>query len=127
MLVDRVEGCTRVLGAPKGWTPETSGDCHGLPIRDEMNGDVPCMISAWEPTPAELAALNLGAKVMLRLVGTGHPPVALYVSDVPDASAGEAGTAAIAKTSAVHEHATGAAGDAQTPSVSPLTSKENES
>jgi hypothetical protein len=41
----------------------------------------------WEPTPDELAALAHGAKVMLRVVGTGHPPVMLYVSDIPDAIA----------------------------------------
>lgn len=35
-----------------------------------------------EPTPAELAALNAGAKVMLRVVGQGHPPVMLYVGGV---------------------------------------------
>jgi hypothetical protein len=78
MIVARIEGCTRVLGAPPGWTPETSGPCLGLPIRDGVNGDVPCMESAWEPTPAELAALNNGGKVYLRILGTGHPPVMVY-------------------------------------------------
>lgn len=83
MIVARVENCTRILGAPPGWTPETSGECLGLPIRDEMNGDVPCMVSAWEPTPEELAALNAGAKVHLRLLGTGHTPVMVCVGDPP--------------------------------------------
>jgi len=78
MIPARISGCTRALGAPAGWTPETSGPCCGLPIRDEMNGDMPCMTSAWEPTPAELAALNNGGKVYLRVLGTGHPPVAVY-------------------------------------------------
>jgi len=81
MIPARIFECTRVLGAPPGWTPETSGPCLGLPIRDEINGDLPCMVSAWEPTPDELAALNAGAKVMLRIVGSGHPPVWLYVGD----------------------------------------------
>jgi hypothetical protein len=84
MLPARIEGCTRTLGAPKGWTPETSGPCRCLPIRDEMNGDAPCMVSAWEPTPAEMAAIAAGAKVMLRIVGTGHPPVMLYVAAPPE-------------------------------------------
>jgi hypothetical protein len=83
MIPARIDGCTRALGAPKGWTPETSGPCCGLPIRDEMNGDVACMISAWEPTPAELTALNAGAKVMLRVLGNGHPPVMLYTGEAP--------------------------------------------
>lgn len=81
MIPARIAGCTRVLGAPLGWTPETSGEVCGQPIRDEMNGDVPCMVSAWEPTPAEIAAIVVGAKVNLRVVGCGHPPVMLFVGD----------------------------------------------
>lgn len=81
MIVARIDGCTRALGAPAGWNPERDGYCGTLPIRDEMNGGVPCMVSAWEPTPAELAALNAGAKVMLRVVGGGHPPVMLWVGE----------------------------------------------
>lgn len=83
MIPARIENCTVVLGAPPGWTPETSGPCVGLPIRREMNGDMPCMVSAWEPTPAELAAIAAGAKIMLRIIGASHPPVALYVGEVP--------------------------------------------
>lgn len=82
MIVARIDGCTRTLGAPPGWTPETSGECVGLPIRDEVNGDVPCMVSAWEPTPAELAAIAGGAKIYLRVLGGGHPPVCLFVEGV---------------------------------------------
>lgn len=78
MIPARIANCTRVLGAPIGWTPETSGPCRGLPIRDEANGDMPAMVSCWEPTPAELAALNNGGKVYLRIVGAGHPPVMIY-------------------------------------------------
>jgi hypothetical protein len=39
------------------------------------------MVSAWEPTPAEMEAIAAGAKVMLRVVGMGHPPVMLYVGN----------------------------------------------
>ena len=81
MIPARVEGCTRALGAPSGWTPETNGDCGFLRIRDEMNGDVPAMVSAWEPTPAELAELNAGGKVYLSVIGTGHPPVWVWVGE----------------------------------------------
>lgn len=83
MIPARISDCTRVLGAPKGWTPETSGDCGGLPIRDELAGDMPVMVSAWEPTPAEIAAIAAGAKVYLRIVGTGHPPVMLWAGEQP--------------------------------------------
>lgn len=72
-----------MLGAPDGWNPDAHGPCLGLPIRDEHLGDMPMMISAWEPTPDELAAIAAGAKVMLRIVGGGHPPVMVYVGDAP--------------------------------------------
>lgn len=78
MMPARIAGCTRTLGAPAGWTPETSGPCCGLPIRDGLSGDVACMTSCWEPTPGELAALNAGGKVYLRILGTRHPPVMVY-------------------------------------------------
>lgn len=84
MIPTRIEGCTRVLGAPVGWTPETSGPCVGLPIRDDMNGDVPCTVSSWEPTPAELRAIAAGGKVYLRVLGAGHPPVMIYAAEVAD-------------------------------------------
>ncbi len=84
MIPTRIDGCTRVLGAPAGWTPETSGPCVGLPIRDEVNGDVPCMVSSWEPTPAELRAIASGGKVYLRVLGAGHPPVMVFAADVAD-------------------------------------------
>ena len=78
MIPARINGCTRVLGAPPGWNEQTDRHCAGLPIRDESDGTVSTMTSAWEPTPAELAVLNNGGKVYLRIVGTGHPPVMVY-------------------------------------------------
>ncbi len=78
MIPVRIKGATRYLGAPVGWEPETNGPCAHLAIRDAMAGQVPIMESAWEPTPAELEALNNGGKVYLRIVGVQHPPVMLY-------------------------------------------------
>jgi hypothetical protein len=80
MLIARIEGFTRELA--KG-QPEYAR----LPIRDEpcdiAVGDgeiarVNAMVSAWEPTPQELKALNAGGKVYLRVLGERHPPVALW-------------------------------------------------
>lgn len=85
MIISRVRDMTRSLGAPKGWDPNDSGPCYGLPVRIEKHGENNCFVSAWEPTPDELAALNRGAKVMLRVVGDGHPPVMVYVDQEPDA------------------------------------------
>lgn len=76
----RIEGTTRYLGAPQGWEPERDGPCTHLAIADVVaDNGLPLMISAWEPTPAELAARNAGAKVHLQIVGAGHPPVCVWV------------------------------------------------
>jgi len=87
MMIGRIEGCTRVLGKSQGYL--------GLPLRDvevncTVNGETtPAMETAWFPTPRELAALQAGAPVILRIIGTAHPPVMLDVGDVPAAEAKE--------------------------------------
>lgn len=57
-----------------------------LPVRvgvDQETG-YHTMTSAWEPTPAELAALNAGATVHVELLGTGmHPPIKVRVGPTP--------------------------------------------
>lgn len=79
MIIKRIEGATRVLGKAQGYL--------GLPLRDEViNSTVdgpatPCMVTAWEPTPDELARLNAGAPVLLRVIGAAHPPVMVEVGE----------------------------------------------
>lgn len=81
MQIGRIEGATRVIGKGQGYM--------GLPLRDEVvncsvNGPgTPVMVTAWLPTPAELAALNAGAAVHVRIHGTMHPPIILEVGAVP--------------------------------------------
>lgn len=81
MQIAHIEGATRVVGKSQGY--------FGLPLRDEVmncavNGpDTPAMITAWEPTAEEIAALLSGAKVYLRVLGTVHPPVMLWVGEKP--------------------------------------------
>ncbi len=41
------------------------------------------MVTAWLPTPEELAALNAGAAVHVRILGSDHPPLMLSVGDIP--------------------------------------------
>jgi hypothetical protein len=78
----RIEGATRVLGAPRNWDAKSDGECGGLAILDIRDeGASPRMVSAWEPTPAELAALLAGAPVYLQIVGAGHPPVWVWVDE----------------------------------------------
>lgn len=82
MEIGRIQGCTRVLGKSQGY--------YGLPVRDEVMNDsvtgpdTPVMVTAWFPSPDELATLNAGAPIHLRIVGTAHPPCMIGVGDRPD-------------------------------------------
>lgn len=80
MIPKRIEGATRYLGAPPNWQPEANGECSHLAIVDtKLDGGMPVMISAWEPTPAELEAMLAGAPVYLQVCGSVHPPVCIWV------------------------------------------------
>ena len=78
MLIGRITGCTRTIGKAQGYL--------GLPLRDvtlacTVNGpNTPAMETAWLPTPKEIAAINAGYPIILRVLGTGQPPVMLYAS-----------------------------------------------
>lgn len=82
MQIGRITGATRVIGKSQGYM--------GLPLRDErinckVNGpDTPAMVTAWLPTPKELEALNAGAPVHVRILGTSHPPIMVEVGETPD-------------------------------------------
>jgi hypothetical protein len=82
MIIGAISGTTRIVGKSQNYL--------GLPLRDvkincSVNGpDTPAMETAWEPTPEELEALNAGAPVILRILGTQHPPVIVYVGEVPE-------------------------------------------
>lgn len=78
MIPGRILNATRVLGAPVDWDAERDGPCCGLPVRLELAGGLPTMVSAWQPTPAEIAAIVQGSPVYLRVVGGSHPPVMLW-------------------------------------------------
>jgi hypothetical protein len=99
MHIARIIGATRTLGKTQGF--------EGLPIRDEFlhnNGvKTHVMISAWQPTPEELADLNAGASVLLSVMGMSapestpeadflivprQPPVHLAVGGVPKLDGG---------------------------------------
>lgn len=89
MHIGRVAGATRNLGAPADWDPEKHGTCGILPIRDEPHGPgVNRMVSAWLPTPEEIALMAQGAPIYLYIVGPSHPVVALSVGEPPNESEG---------------------------------------
>lgn len=81
MQIGHIAGATRTLGKSQGYL--------GLPLRDEtincaVGGEgTPSMVTAWLPTPAELAALNAGAAIHVRIIGTAHPPIMVGVGEAP--------------------------------------------
>lgn len=75
MSPGEISFATRALGAPAGWDKERHGECAVLPIRDHEG----TMQSAWYPSKEEIAALVLGAPVILTVWGPSHPPVAVGV------------------------------------------------
>lgn len=80
MLIGRIENATRVLGPPATWDDEKNGRCGALAIRDEpAEGGGNVMVSAWHPTPEEVAKINAGEPVYLWIWGAAHPPVMVTV------------------------------------------------
>lgn len=85
MLVATIKGATHNPGAPRDWT-EANGPCGTLPIihRRDAHGN-PESVSAWKPTPEELAQLNAGGFVILSVIGW-QIPVSIYTADKEAAS-----------------------------------------
>ncbi|MBX5253380.1 hypothetical protein HJC03_23710 [Rhizobium sp. NLR4b] len=81
MQVGIIQGHTRILGKSQGYL--------GLPVRDIVVDDVvngpetPAMQTAWLPTPDEIAAIAAGAPIILQILGVNHPPVMVYVGEIP--------------------------------------------
>lgn len=88
MIPVRIAGATRNLGAPPNWNPERDGPCSHLPIRDEVIGQVPYMTSRWELTPDEIARVQQGAPIELRIVGQTHPVVSLAIAEAATPATG---------------------------------------
>ncbi len=82
MQVGRIKNATRVIGKSQGYM--------GLPLRDELINEkvsgenTPSMITAWFPTPKELDAINKGAPIHVRIIGTMHPPIMVEVGEIPE-------------------------------------------
>lgn len=89
MIAGRIEGATHCLGAPAGWEAATEIPCGTLPVRFEIvedgaGGRLSSFVSAWLPTPEQLERIAAGAPVLLRIIGTSHPPVAIDVGQAPE-------------------------------------------
>lgn len=65
MIPRVIIGANAQFGPPDGWDTARDGHCHVINARREDNR----ISTAWEPTPAELAALNAGGSIVLTVVG----------------------------------------------------------
>jgi len=66
------ENTTRRIGKSQGY--------KGLSVADiQLDTGQDAMVTLWEPTPNELAALASGGKVRLTIIGSAHPPVLVEV------------------------------------------------
>ncbi len=86
MIPKRIAGANAYPGAPKDWVPERDGSCGHLAVRYSVNAErtrIVCCESAWEPTPKELAMLNAGGQVILRVEGW-QVPVAISVEPLSE-------------------------------------------
>lgn len=70
MEAQRIAGANVIMEAP-----DDRPDVYPLHVRCEAG----CFLSAWKPTPDELAILNAGGQVLLSINSASHPPVALGV------------------------------------------------
>jgi len=62
------ENTTRRIGKSQGY--------KGLSVADiQLDTGQAAMVTLWELTPNELAALASGGKVRLTILGSAHPPV----------------------------------------------------
>ena len=76
MEIERIEGHTRLLATEqRQYKP--------LYIRDQTEGGVNYMTSQWRPSAEDLAALMLGAPILLSVGGTLHPPVLVHLGPIP--------------------------------------------
>lgn len=93
MIIAHIEGATRICGKAQGYL--------GLPLRDELIIDsvscesTPAMVTAWTPTPEELAALNSGASVHVLILGTTPAPMMVMVGPAPDQASPVARSSAV--------------------------------
>lgn len=77
MIARRIADANIRFGKPADWdTVHSDRNCCDLWVRGNGDGTYE---SAWEPTPDELAALNAGGSIVLRIMG-GQPPVLLYAT-----------------------------------------------
>lgn len=81
MIIKFIQGADHIYNAPPDWSGKDM-TCDALPVRHVSTPDGQFLVSAWEPTPEELGAMQRGETVKLWIRGEDHPVVALTVGDV---------------------------------------------
>lgn len=82
MMIMRIPGFTAIYGKCQGFL--------GLPakietVNDSVMGEVPSVLTAWQPDPKELADLNAGASIYVRIVGVDRPlPMMVSIGPTPE-------------------------------------------
>lgn len=69
------EGANALFKAPESMK-DTCGDLPALRTVDDNGHHV--IVSAWQPSEADKAAIAAGNPLFLKIVGQGMPPVALF-------------------------------------------------
>ena len=72
MMPVAIEGANIKLGAPSDGSFK---ECKSLICKQTQLDGHACFVSAWQPTPEELALLLAGASVQLTIYSVTHPPV----------------------------------------------------
>lgn len=81
MMYTNFEGQNGLFKAPVDMK-DRCGDLPVLITKDSF-GD-PIIVSAWMPSAEDLAAMNAGRAMYLKIVGKGMPPVSLFTLDEND-------------------------------------------
>ena len=77
MKIGNIKGATRVLA-------DKQPQYQRLPILDHTSPELgPHMVSQWEPDAEDKARIMMGAPIHLSILGTIHPPVLVFVGEVP--------------------------------------------
>ncbi len=81
MIPGIIKNHIRIIGKSQGYIGLAVRDAR---VHDTVNGPgTPVMETAWMPDPAELERIAAGEPVVLRILGTAHPPVMVEVGEVP--------------------------------------------
>lgn len=79
MLPIDFEGSNIELVKPHGMTDE---ECMSVPAFHGFdNGGNHFFLTAWRPSKEDMEAINAGRPIMLKVLATQTPPVALYTFD----------------------------------------------